>query len=115
MSSNKLYVNNLSKRKENMQVDLFNNNIDINSEDHIFTFICSEKNNQNTNNIIYSIYQLEDKVSNILKNKHIENISTKYSNYNIDLEWIDKEYRNLVIRQVSKDLITRNILSFFKK
>ena len=89
--------------------------IDINNEDNIFTFICSEINNIENNDFLKIIYKLEEKVRKSIENQYIENLSSKYTSFNFDIKWVDKEYKNLIIKQISEDLITENILNIIKK
>ena len=91
------------------------NSVNLESSDHIFTFICSEKNNKNTNNILKAIYKLEDKVRVNVENKSIINISDRYTTFNFDLEWIFSEYKKLITTEITEDLFTKDILNFFKK
>jgi hypothetical protein len=113
-SSNNYNPYNINTSKENT-TEVNSLSININSVDNIFTFICSEKNNKNTNNILNAIYKLENKVRYNIKKREIKNISSAYTSFNFDLSWIDIEYKKLIIKQISEDLITKNILDIFKK
>ena len=113
-SSNNYNPYNINTSKENT-TEVNSLSINIDSVDNIFTFICSEKNNKNTNNILNAIYKLENKVRYNIKKREIKNISSAYTSFNFDLSWIDIEYKKLIIKQISEDLITKNILDIFKK
>lgn len=89
--------------------------IDIDNEDNIFTFICSSKNNKENNKFLELIYQIEYRVKGIVMKKELENISKNYPNISFEINWIDVEYKKLIIKQISEDLITDNILAIFKK
>ena len=89
--------------------------IDIDNEDSIFTFICSDKNNKDNNKFLEIIYLLEEKVRKNIDNQNIENLSNIYSSFNFDINWIDRDYKNLIIKQISEDLITDNIIEILKK
>ena len=125
--SYKLKINKLHQSNDNLSVQKYNPskillsnkpkaplNIDINNEDNIFTFICSKINNKENNNFLKLIYKLEKKVRKSIENQNIENLSSKYTNFNFDIKWVDKEYKNLIVKQISEDLITDNILNIFK-
>ena len=61
------------------------------------------------------IYLLEEKVRKNIVNQNIENLSNIYSSFNFDISWIDRDYKNLIIKQISEDLITDNIIEILKK
>ena len=89
--------------------------LNIDSEDNIFTFICSNKNNKDNNKFLALIYKLEEKVKKNIENQNIEKLSSSYLNFNFDIRWVDNEYKKLIVKQISEDLITDNIIEILKK
>ena len=67
-------------------------------------------------NSFYKLSDLiENKVRDRIKKRNLTDIIGQYRNFNNDLTWINDKYQELVIEQITEDLITDEILFFYKK
>ena len=90
-----------------------NKNINFESELDIFNYIL---NDSDGSDIFYEILEIiKKKVRNRVNNKPLSDIIKNYRNFTYDLTWINEKYKELVIEQITEDLITDDIIYYYEK
>lgn len=86
-------------------------NINLESEKEIFNFILNTDLKEDKFLEIVDI--IEKKVTKRINNKKLTNIINNYRQFNIDLTWINEDYKKLVIEQTTQDLINDKIIFYY--
>ena len=88
--------------------------LNLDSEEYIFNFLLSREINEIEKKYIENISKLEDTISKkIHKNKNI-NLLSDSSIFHNNNKWINDKYIELIILQITLDLITDNIINFME-
>ena len=88
--------------------------LNLDNEDEIFKFLLDKNDNNIDSNYLKIINEIEYDVKNKLKNKKFSNLYCVNINFE-NFDWINEKYKILINNQITLDLITDNILSFYEK
>mgnify|MGYP001391277752 CR=1 FL=1 len=88
--------------------------LNIDNEDEIFKFLLDKNDNNIDSDYLKIINEIEYDVKNKLKNKKFSNLYCVNINFE-NFDWINEKYKVLINNQITLDLITDNILSFYEK
>lgn len=90
-----------------------NNDIDFESNQDILKYILDDKNESNT---FYRVLDtIKKKVSDRIDQRELSDIVKHYRNFTYDLTWINLKYKELVIEQITEDLINDDIIYYYEK
>lgn len=89
------------------------NNVNIDSEHDIFNYILT--NQQESDNFYKVLEIIKEKVKLKIDKKELSDIIKNYRNFTYDLSWINSKYKELVIEQITEDLINDDIIYYYEK
>ena len=90
-------------------------NLEINfdSNQDILTYILNEGNESDT---FYKVLNtIKKKVTDRVNQRELCDIVKNYRNFTYDLGWINVKYKDLVIEQITEDLINDDIIYYYEK
>ena len=86
--------------------------LNLDSEDSIFNFLLSREINEIEKKYKENISKLEDTISKKIQNKENIHLLSDSSIFHVSNKWINNKYIELIILQITLDLITDNIINF---
>jgi hypothetical protein len=90
------------------------NQVNLNDEIEIFDYLLNRKENNIDEEYFNIINEIEKDISSKLSLHKISNLYEGNINFDNN-EWINEKYKKLINNQITQDLITDNILSFYEK
>lgn len=88
--------------------------LNLDREDIIFNFLLSREINEIEKKYIENISKLEDTISKKIYKKRNIYLLGDTSIFHNNNKWINNKYTELIILQITLDLITDNIINFME-
>lgn len=89
------------------------NQINLN-EKEIFEYLLNHEENEIDRKYFKIINEIDKDIKNKLSKYKINNLYEGSINFD-NSDWINEKYKELINNQITQDLITDNILSFYEK
>lgn len=90
------------------------NQVNLNDEKEIFDYLLDRKKDGIDVEYFKVINEIEEDVAYKLSNYKVNNLYEGNINFDNN-DWINEKYKKLISNQITQDLITDNILSFYEK
>lgn len=90
------------------------NQINLNDEREIFDYLLNRKEENIDGEYFKIINEIEEDITSKLSKYKINNLYEGNINFDNN-DWINEKYKKLINNQITQDLITDNILSFYEK
>lgn len=90
------------------------NQVNLNDEKEIFDYLLNRKKDDIDGEYFKVINEIEEDVAYKLSKYKVNNLYEGNINFDNN-DWINEKYKKLINNQITQDLITDNILSFYEK
>ncbi len=122
MSNSFLAIANNSDEDEEINSEEVNSNkivnddiLDLNNLDSIINYLLYNNKNTIDKEYFNSISEIEKEINNKINEKDIEILFENSRYYDKDIEWINNKYKELYKFSLLTNLISKNVLEFYKK
>ncbi len=103
----------IDENKENIKIPICNNN--VLDSNNILRYITSQNNFDFDENYFLSVNKLEKDIECFIRPSNLIILQNLKRGYDIELDWMNEKYKNLIKLNITLKYISKDILDFYNK
>lgn len=103
----------MDENKENIKIPICNNN--VLDSNNILRYITSQNNFDFDENYFLSVNKLEKDIECFIRPSNLIILQNLKRGYDIELDWMNEKYKNLIKLNITLKYISKDILDFYNK